>query len=646
MGANKPSIRITQSAEPLAGLSFAKVILDSSVPHLDREFDYLIPSELSSNVRVGSRVIVPFGRTQMSGWVVEKSAKSKFDSKISTIKKVVGTTDQFDFNTLQLARTTAEYFGGNLSDVLRFCAPPRHATTEKNFQSNRNLEYPKFSAQLDEFSAGAALLKRVGIFTKAQLLLNPDSDWILTASQLIKSAISKEKNVLIVVPDNLLISQIADMISNELSSLFITKLSADLPANLRFNSYLEIISNQTQIVIGTRNAIFTPIKNLGLILVVNEYSDLHTSPQAPYWSVSKVAQFRAEIEQTCLVFLGNSLSIENYVQIEENNIKLLKAKSSKTSMNKIIFDDGQSQLDKAKYSSTIWQSINRCKIGPVLVQVPRRGTAGLLRCTKCYRIANCQNCEGLLRIIDINTGPECSRCARLNLDFKCSGCSNAAYKITQPGQSAILHELGKMFSNSKIISSTGAKRVTSVVNEPSIVVATPQASPLVEGAGYQSIVILNAESQFTRPSLNLYQEVFHQWMDLLAMLNKSKESQMIVSGEIEPKFADFLKNTDPVGFIDHELRMRDELKLPPHRDSVVLRGAKKEVEFFKSEFTNQSGVEIFGPVAHYQSDDVYQIALLTNDLLSLVSKVRNFVKTTSAKRKSGIQIQVNPFDFI
>jgi primosomal protein N' (replication factor Y) (superfamily II helicase) len=646
LGANQPSIRITKGAEPIAGLSFAKVILDSSVPHLDREFDYLIPSELASKVRIGSRVLVPFGRRQILGWVVEKSASSKFNSKISMIKKVVGSSDNFDFNTLRLAKTTAEYFGGNLSDVLRFCAPPRHATIEKSFQSKRKLNYPKFSAQLDEFSAGPALLKRLGVFTKAQLLLDIEADWISTASQLIKTAISEEKNVLIIVPDNLFISQLLESFKTDFSSLFVTKLSADLPANQRFESYLEIINNQTQIVIGTRNAIFAPLKNMGLILVVNEYSDLHTSPQAPYFNVTKVAQFRAEIEQTCLVFLGNSLSIDNYVQIEKNDIKLLQSKSSQTSASKVIFDDGQSELDKSKFSSTIWQAINRCKSGPVLVQVPRRGTAGLLRCTKCYRIANCRNCDGLLRIIDENTGPECSRCARLNLDFKCTACSNPLYKVTQPGQSAILHELGKMFSNSKIISSTGVKRVLSVSNEPSIVVATPQAAPLVEDGGYQSIVILNAQAQFTRPSLNLYQEVFHQWMDLLALLDKSTESQMVVSGEIEPKFAIYLAKNDVLGFIDHEMKMRKELRLPPHRDAVVLKGAKKEVEFFKNEFINQSEVEIFGPVAHYQSDDVYQIALLTNDLVSLVSKVRNLVKTTSAKRKSGIQVQVNPFDFI
>jgi primosomal protein N' (replication factor Y) len=646
LGANKPSIGTTQSAETLTSLSFAKVVLDSSVPHLDREFDYLISPAMASKIRVGSRVQLPFGRQKMLGWVIERSASSKFSSKISNIAKVIGENEQFNFETLRLAKITAEYFGGNLSDVLRFCAPPRHATIEKNFKGEKTLHYPTLTARLDGFSAGDALLKRIGVHTQAQLLLPINGDWMLTASELIKATISKRKNVLIVVPDNVLVNQLAKKIESIDPSLTITKLSADLPANIRYQNYLEILHSQTQVVVGTRNAIFTPLSNVGLILIVNETSDLHSSPQAPYWNASKVAQFRSQIEDSCLVYLGNSLSIENYQQIYKNEIKLIRPIQTQINSHKIIFDDGQTQLNKSQFSSSVWQAINHAKEGPVLVQVPRRGEAALLRCGNCYRIANCGSCEGVLRIVDKKTGPECSRCARINLDFRCSGCKSTSYKISQQGQSAILQELGKMFPNLRIISSTGAKRVLTVPDTPVIVVATENAAPAVEGAGYRSIVVLNIEAQFTRPSLNLYQDVFHQWMSLLSLLSNSQGSNLVLSGEVEPNFANFFTNADVMGFNEYELKMREDLSLPPHRDALVLKGVKKEVELFKSEFAAEPGLEIFGPVELFGEEKLYQVAFLTKQLLPLVLKVRNMIKTVSAKRKSSVQIQVNPIDFI
>jgi primosomal protein N' (replication factor Y) (superfamily II helicase) len=621
------------------------VVLDSSVPHLDREFDYLIPEELSEKIKIGSRVQVTFGRQKLFGWVVEISCFSEFTQKIAPIIKVVGAIENFDFLTLRLAKLTAAKYAGNTSDVLRFCSPPRHAATEKSYKRHVQLEYLNHEVDLNEISSGQALLNRVGLNTKAAVLLKSHDSWMRVACELIKSAINSKKNALIVVPENYLIVELANYLNQELKQVEITKFSADQEAAHRYENYLNILFQNTQIVIGTRNAIFTPLANNGLIVIYQEHSDLLTSPQAPYWSAGQVAQDRANLENSCLVYLGFSISSHLYFQAKHDEIKIINNLTDNYNSDKIEFDMNQTKIENSQFSSSAWQALNRSNEGPVLLIVHRRGEAGVLRCRQCFAIASCPECGGVLRILSRQTGPECSRCARICTDYKCSNCKNSTLKDSQAGQSAILQEIGRKFSKVKVISSNGEKRIFKIDETPAIVVSTPQAIPQAHG-GYKSIIILHAESFFTRPILNINEEIFHQWMYFCSLLEDSNESRLIVNGELDPSFVSFFSTQKVIEFIENEIAARKPMNLPPHRFTIVVSGTRKEVEIFKENFAEDKAIDLMGPVSVYSKVDRYQIAILHNAPEVYLPKSRNLLKVLSTKGKSSLQIQVDPIDFI
>ena len=66
---------------------YARVALDSPLPQLDRLFDYEIPEGVVAPV--GARVIVPFGNSSQSGFVVDLSATSEWTGKIAQLTEVV-----------------------------------------------------------------------------------------------------------------------------------------------------------------------------------------------------------------------------------------------------------------------------------------------------------------------------------------------------------------------------------------------------------------------------------------------------------------------------------------------------------------------------------------------------------------------------
>jgi primosomal protein N' (replication factor Y) len=86
--------------------SIAKIVVDLA---LDREFDYRIPSHLAQEVRVGSRVVVPFGRTRTRGYVVGLADSSRFD-RLKEIAEVVGNKPLLGDKILELTRWMAKYY--------------------------------------------------------------------------------------------------------------------------------------------------------------------------------------------------------------------------------------------------------------------------------------------------------------------------------------------------------------------------------------------------------------------------------------------------------------------------------------------------------------------------------------------------------
>jgi primosomal protein N' (replication factor Y) (superfamily II helicase) len=645
LGANQSSRSTSQSARDINSLLFAKVVLDSAVPHLDREFDYAIAPNQINQIHVGSKVTVNFGRQTLNGWVVEKFAQSPFASKISEIKKVTGKFPTLKPNILQLARCVASFYAGNLSDVLRFTIPPRNAKAEKDQIQNHLTAYPAVAIDLSEIESGAALASRIGKFTQAAILLQRFDDWQKSAVALTKTAIAQKKNVLVVVPEHSQILSLRQRLESEIPQLKIAELSAEMPAAERYRDFLRIFFNQTHVVIGTRNAIFAPIENLGLTLVLNEYSDLYESPQAPYWQVSKVAQFRSELDESCLIYLGASFSVELYLQIKKGQVKLLKSISNQSQKVSVSHDAESTNVTKSRFSSTVWQILNLSKDGPVLVQVPRRGHAGMLRCSSCFRIATCSKCGGTLRIEQTTDKPNCARCGRLNLDFCCRVCKSRSYKVSQPGQSSILTEIGKMFPQRKLISSSGHKRFYEVDNQPSIIVSTPGAAPKVNG-GYRSIVVLDAMSQFARPTLNVYQEVFNQWQELIGLLANNEESKFLISGDVDEKFLLYFLRSNVMGFLENELSQREIIGLPPIKQALLVNGPLKEINHFVNELKELSTLQTLGPVTHWDRQDESQIALISDDILNIVQLARTQLKVVSMKGKSSIRLQVNPSRFI
>ncbi|HZW41061.1 MAG TPA: primosomal protein N', partial [Agromyces sp.] len=119
----------------MPGASFARVLLDSPLPQLDRLFDYRIPDELADAVRPGVRVKVPLrsaGRVS-EAYVVELADSVSFTGDVNPVDAVISPVRVLTPEVWELARRVADRAAGSAVDVLRLAIPGRQARVEKTW---------------------------------------------------------------------------------------------------------------------------------------------------------------------------------------------------------------------------------------------------------------------------------------------------------------------------------------------------------------------------------------------------------------------------------------------------------------------------------------------------------------------------------
>ena len=122
---------LISAPEPARLKRVARVLIDSSVPHLDRFFDYEIPPSMTQDAVAGVRVKVPFGPQQLSGFIVEVLEDYAPEMKLRPLAKLVSTQVALYPQIVEAAQAIATRYSGTLWDVVRLAVPARAAKVEK-----------------------------------------------------------------------------------------------------------------------------------------------------------------------------------------------------------------------------------------------------------------------------------------------------------------------------------------------------------------------------------------------------------------------------------------------------------------------------------------------------------------------------------
>jgi len=596
-------------------MSFARVVLDSPLPQLDRLFDYRVPPELEGAVAPGVRVRVPLrGGRAARGYVVELAERSEFAEAARDVAAVVSPARVLDPAVWRLARELADRAAGSANDILRLAIPPRQARVEKAFLEAQQGAPEDVPAVQPPAAAGPALpgpaLPELGVpgldwagavqrGERFALTAAPGpvrledggwaGGWAAALAALAAHCLAQGRSAILCVPDYRDVEQLARALSAVVEPERLVRLDTRQSEAARYRGFLRTLLPQPVVVLGNRSAVYAPAHALGAILLWDDGDPLHREPLAPYVHVRDAALVRARQAGCALVLAahGRSPEAERLVRVG-----WLRAVSVPAPRPHVMLATA-AEPGSARIPPLAWRTAREAlRTGPVLVQVGQPGHSPVLLCAECRRPARCARCGGPLRKASASAAPACGWCGALAAAWSCAHCGSERMRPGVAGSSRTAEELAKAFPSARVLVSDGQSPRTLVDARAALVVATRGAEPLAAG-GYAAVLLLDGERMLARESLFVADDCLRQWSNAVALARPG--APCVLAGVGGP-VAQALATWRQPEFARRELEQRAELRFPPAVRSATVTGAPDAVAEALSALDALDDVDVLGPV--------------------------------------------------
>ena len=231
--------------------------------------------------------------------------------------------------------------------------------------------------------------------------------------QLISRCLRQRRQALVLIPEIGLTPQTLQRFEERFGG-GIAVLHSGLPAGERHRAWEAARSGRAAIVIGTRSAVFTPLRNTGLIIVDEEHDSAFKQQDGFRYSARDVAVKRAQ-DARCPVVLGSATpcleTLHNALQGRYHHHQLPARAGSGTTPTISAIDVRRQPLEGG-LSPPLLEALQQCLAsgGQALLFLNRRGYAPTLQCHDCGWIAQCQACDARLTVHRRQRRLRCHHC--------------------------------------------------------------------------------------------------------------------------------------------------------------------------------------------------------------------------------------------
>ncbi|MCW1957475.1 MAG: primosomal protein N' [Mycobacterium sp.] len=584
-----------------------------SVPHLDREFDYLVPAEQSDDAQPGVRVRVRFHGRLVDAFLLERRSDTDHVGQLGWLDRVISAEPVLTPEVRRLVDAVAARYAGTRPDVLRLAVPPRHAAAEKAAREATLLpvvnpvdptggaRYVRGEAFLDALSEGRA--------ARAVWQALPGENWCDRLAETAAAAVTGGQGVLAIVPDQRDIDALVQASIALIDESAVVALAAGLGPSARYRRWLSVLRGQARLVIGTRSAVFAPVERLGLVMVWDDGDDTLAEPRAPYPHAREVAMLRAHQLRCAAMIGGYTRTAEAQALVESRWAHDLVAPRPvvRASAPRVVALEEGGHAEERDAAARTARLPSRALRGarsalergaPVLVQVPRRGYLPSVACGRCRTIARCRHCMGPLSLSDRDAdGAACRWCGRIDAAPRCRKCGAGEIRAVVVGARRTAEELGRAFPGTTVITSAGDAIHTAIGPGPALVVATPGAEPRAPD-GYGAALLLDCWSLLGRQDLRAGEDTLRRWMAAAALVHSRADGGVVavVADSTIPTVQALVK-WDPVGYAEAEMAARVAVGLPPAGHMAAIDGGSGAVAALVSAAVPPADAPMPGPGA-------------------------------------------------
>ena len=273
--------------------------------------------------------------------------------------------------------------------------------------------------------------------------------------ELIKNALKEGKTSIVLVPEISLTPQIVARFKSVFGSS-IAVFHSSLSEGEKYDEYRKIMKGEVSIVVGARSAVFSPLKNIGLIIIDECQSNTYKQENTPKYNALDIAYKRAEYNNAKVILGSATPALEEFARAKKGVIHLVRLGSRISGMFpsiEIVDMEGESKKHNYIISEKLDIEINKSlsKGEQVILLLNRRGYSTFLSCTACGYVYKCPNCDISLIYHKSSNSYSCHYCGyRVKSSSICPNCHEEAIKDLGLGTEKLESMIEKKY-NTKVL---------------------------------------------------------------------------------------------------------------------------------------------------------------------------------------------------
>lgn len=624
MGETKQQTKLKKPTVKPVGQNQHALVSVARYPLLDgKQFTYLVNSDES--IGVGDLVQVPFGKRSSLGVVYAKTnpPKNKLPYALSPITKRLD-LPKLPSYLIKLADWLQSYYVASPMAVWQTILPSAITAASRIKPTVGAGDLP--GSKLNRLTPSQEnVLESIKTSTRQSFLLHgvTGSGKTEIFLHLIADTLQQRRSVLVLVPEIMLTTQIIERVETHFEPVVVlhSGLSpAQRKANWRY--ILENSHNTPMVVLGTRSSLFSPIHNLGLVIIDEEHEPSYKQESAPRYQAQVVAAKICQDVGCKLVLASATPSVSTYYLASLGRITLLELPNRPKNFatlptSQLITLQPASDLLSPELQSGITQTLQDKK--QVLLFLNLRGSARALLCKSCGATVDCPRCEISLSFHADLARLCCHYCNYQQLPpTRCGVCGNADISFIGSGTKQLETELGQLFPDAKVarIDRDSAKldHLQKTYRDfrsgkIDILAGTQMISRGLDIPNLQLVGIINANTSLAIPDFSASERTFQLVTQAAGRAGRRKQIGQVLIQTYSPKNTSIAAAAqhDYKSFYASEVAKRQHYLYPPFVYLLKLSCAHKQdkraeqaAEAMKHKLAEQKDIVVLGPTPAFQ----------------------------------------------
>ncbi|HZJ94360.1 MAG TPA: primosomal protein N', partial [Thiopseudomonas sp.] len=544
---------------------------------------------------------------------------------------------------------------------------PSLAQPELPFNSEQQAAFDAINTNLQQFKA--YLLAGVTGSGKTEVYL-----------QLIREALNAGKQVLVLIPEINLGPQTLERFTKRFNAR-IALLHSNVNDRERLEAWLAARSGHADIIIGTRSALFTPLKNLGLIIIDEEHDASYKQQESLRYHARDLALVRARSANVPIVLGSATPSLESLHNAHSGRFALLRLtkRAGGASQPKFIRLDVRSLPLDSGISAPLQKEIRKTlEAGQqVLVFLNRRGFSPVLMCNDCGWMSQCEQCDARLTLHQRYNELRCHHCGHIETrPHNCPSCNKVDLRPIGAGTERAEERLQILFPDTPVLridrdsttrkGSMDALLTTIGSGEPCIMVGTQMLAKGHHFPRVTLVAILNADGGLFSADFRASEKMAQLIVQVAGRAGRAGDPGRVI---IQSELADHpllvqLSEQGYFAFAEQALSERRATGLPPFSYLALLRADALKAEladiFLEDAYSIAEqliellaieGVELLGPVTSPMERRAgrYRAQLLLQansraQLHRLLTPLCNNLENLPSARQCRWSLDVDPID--